>query len=220
MEEKDKISTRDIYATFWRCRDIELANLWQRSIFLTAFLVICFSAYGAIMIKIFDDVPNNQIFIVLNFIAFALSIVGAIFSILWIKMGKGSKAWYEVYEHAISAIETDLEYTTIEAKEIGGFGYMNLTNFGRLTQNNSIFSLQAGAYSVSKINIAIGQVFLFLWLLIGVVHLLIGSIVMNCLTNSCYLGIFVAILGLISQFLFAFFFSRSKMFLSPTLLSL
>lgn len=40
------LATRDFYHTYWHCRDFELNHLWQRSIFLSAFIIICFSAYG------------------------------------------------------------------------------------------------------------------------------------------------------------------------------
>lgn len=39
---EDKISIKEIHETFWRCRDFELSHLWQRSIFLSAFLILCF----------------------------------------------------------------------------------------------------------------------------------------------------------------------------------
>jgi len=72
MEGKSKIRLKDVYESLWKCRDFELLHLWQRSIVLTLFLVMCF--------------------------------IGVIFSCLWIMMGKGSKAWYEIYENAITAI--------------------------------------------------------------------------------------------------------------------
>lgn len=49
--EMEKINPKDIYQSLWRCRDFELSHLWQRSIFLTAFLVMCFTGYTALVVK-------------------------------------------------------------------------------------------------------------------------------------------------------------------------
>ena len=43
---EEKISIKEIHETLWRCRDFELSHLWQRSIFLSAFLILCFTVYG------------------------------------------------------------------------------------------------------------------------------------------------------------------------------
>ncbi|WP_300232445.1 hypothetical protein [uncultured Alistipes sp.] len=43
---EEKISIKEIHETLWRCRDFELSHLWQRSIFLSAFLILCFTGYG------------------------------------------------------------------------------------------------------------------------------------------------------------------------------
>lgn len=49
---EDKISIKEIHETFWRCRDFELSHLWQRSIFLSAFLILCFTGYGSLLITL------------------------------------------------------------------------------------------------------------------------------------------------------------------------
>jgi len=115
---EDKISIRDIHQTLWRCRDFELTNLWQRSVFLTAFLVLCFTAYFALLSKIAEKWEEKDILILLNIVGYMLSIIGAIFSIFWIKMGKGSKAWYEIYEAAIREFEQNEMYSSMIAYEI------------------------------------------------------------------------------------------------------
>ena len=43
---EEKISIKEIHEKLWRCRDFELSHLWQRSIFLSAFLILCFTGYG------------------------------------------------------------------------------------------------------------------------------------------------------------------------------
>ena len=104
MEETDKISPKDIYASLWRCRDFEISHLWQRSVFLTAFIVMCFTGYGAVLIelcKVYEDKNSISAFYILNLVALVICLFGFILSILWIMMSKGSKAWYEKYENAI-----------------------------------------------------------------------------------------------------------------------
>ncbi len=210
--KEDKIDIRDIHETFWRCRDFELSNLWQRSIFLTAFLVLCFTGYGAVLIKIPDYLKPENIdsFIFLNVLGYIISLLGIVFSILWIKMGKGSKAWYENYEKAIGALETDEKYTTKKASKIGGFNYPNLKFYKRNKFKNSIFSKEAGAYSVSKINISIGQVFLFVWFVAGLFHTIFFSIKIKNTLLTIFLGTVVLIA-------FAYAFGRNKTFKSSSL---
>ena len=43
---EEKISIKEIHETLWRCRDFVLSHLWQRSTFLSAFLILCFTGYG------------------------------------------------------------------------------------------------------------------------------------------------------------------------------
>lgn len=174
-EENRSIDAHDIYDTLWRCRDFEINHLWQRSVFLTAFLVLCFTGYGSALSKLADSLEKDTIFISVSIVCFALSLLGITFSIMWIKMGKSSKAWYEIYEHAIKAIETDKVYATRKARDIGGFGYKRLKGFEDIELSNGIFNGLAGRFSPSKINIGIGQVFLITWLIIGVCHTIITA---------------------------------------------
>lgn len=193
-----KIDIKDIHETFWRCRDFELSNLWQRSVFLTAFLVLCLTGYGSVLMKILDNTPKEfELLIALNIVEYALSILGLTFSILWIKMAKGSKAWYEVYESAIGALETNKKYATKKASKFGGFSYANLPNYGGVSIDNRITSRNAGEYSVSKINIAIGQIFMLLWIVINVIHIISMGVILHDKYLSKYVIIFVTASGLI-----------------------
>ena len=60
----EKINMRDIYESLWRCRDFELSHLWQRSVFLSAFLLLCFTGYGMLFIAAFiepeRDAPRER----------------------------------------------------------------------------------------------------------------------------------------------------------------
>ncbi len=172
----EKITTKDIYNTFWRCRDFELTNLWQRSIFLTTFLVLCFTGYGSIFFELLDSIDNLENNFVqkigVSVIGYIITLIGIVLSIMWIKMAKGSKAWYEVYEKAIFAIEKDEKYATKKATQFGGFSYYELDQFESIDINNSLLSSMAGQFSVSRINIGLGQLFLILWTVINLIHVI------------------------------------------------
>jgi len=156
----------------YKCRDLEISNLWQRSIFLSAFLVLCFTGYGYLLVKIVDYLANysvenydENIEFYLNIAALVLGCISAIFSLLWIMMAKGSKAWYEVYETAITTFENDYY------EEIGlPREYMGEMGIHHSKLSNCLFNSQAGAYSVSKINIKVGQSCLIIWIAVILFH--------------------------------------------------
>lgn len=164
-----KLTTKDIHDTLWRCRDFELSHLWQRSVFLSAFLVLCFTGYGML---IFNMASGSDNLFKLNLMALAVGVVAALFSVMWIMMGKASKAWYEKYEHGISAFEKNTKYADGDVTKIGGFAVEEIENYELLSLNNCLFSTQGGAYSPSKINIGIGQFSLALWIVVILFHTL------------------------------------------------
>jgi len=154
----------------YECRNIEITNLWQRSVFLSVFLILCFSAYGFLASQLIDKFTNEkrdiEAELLISLICVFISMVGMIFSIIWIYMGKGSKAWYEVYERAISKFEKKYKKKLkIPKKYI--MGKMKLK---KTKKENKIFSTKAGGFSPSKINIAIGQISFILWCLFTVIH--------------------------------------------------
>lgn len=192
----------------YSCRDLEISNLWQRSIFLSVFLVLCFTGYGFLLVQIADNLESEKI-IYLHFFAFILGIVSLLFSILWTMMAKGSKAWYEVYETAISKFEYDY-YDQI------GLPYDNIMGEMGLEAdkvNSNLFSSKAGAYSVSKINILIGQICMTLWGMIIIIHsiILFFNELMNFYPNpDCVIISVVILLWIIIVVIFWYFINRSK----------
>jgi len=161
---------KEIKDRFYKCRDFEISNLWQRSIFLTAFLLLCFSGYGTVLKNILEK--SEEFNLIYHEIAAFVSIVGMVFSILWIMMGKASKAWYEFYEHQICAIENKKELDIKECYRMGN-GIYN-TDISKIDSN--IFSNNAGIYSPSKINILIGRICMIIWIVVFLIHIyLIGN---------------------------------------------
>lgn len=208
-EKPDRESLNKVHDRLYHCRDIEISNLWQRSIFLSAFLILCFTGYGYILMKVIDASPNDCIcncicnccnntckcysnscscnmdckLFYLHIIALIVAGISAIFSTLWIMMAKGSKAWYEVYETAITAFENE-NFEEIGLPKVYIMGEMGIP-ISEL--NNCLFSTKAGGYSVSKINILIGQI----CLCICVIAILFHSI---CLLSTCCKFIIGAVL--------------------------
>ena len=164
----DKLVLRDLYEQYWRCRDFEIKNLWQRSIFLGAFLILCFTGYGAFFSKAFFDKDNQLIYFdeecwKCHIFAMLIALLGVVFSRLWICLAKASKAWVEVYETAIRAIEKKLSKNNI-LKNYIAFQYDNLPFYpqkGKHKFDTSLHSFKGGAFSPSRINIIIGYVALW-----------------------------------------------------------
>ena len=157
LREKEKMILENLY----RCRDLELNNLWQKSIFLGPILVLCFTGYGFLLDKLFE---RESFSLKTNILCIVLCIVSAIFSMLWIYMFKGSKAQYELCERAIA---------NYEQKELNiPYGYaMGTLRYNEIEFDDNLLSTKAGKFSPSKINILIGQVSLWLWIYCFLFHL-------------------------------------------------
>ena len=161
-ENQNQVSLKELREEFYKIRKFEIQNLWQRSIFLATFIVLLFTGYGAFFEKLmsYDGLQS----IIGHIICCQLALTGSIFSMLWIMMAKGSKAWYEIYERKIGDIEKKIILNIPEDYRMQGGSPEKL--------NNSLRSQDPGAYSVSKINILIGQVLWVIWIVIFCLHAL------------------------------------------------
>ncbi|MDY6292570.1 MAG: hypothetical protein SPL78_00515 [Bacteroidales bacterium] len=145
---------------FHHLRDLEISNLWNRSLFLSVFVGIIFTGYGVVLFKTLDKDCTEIIYQIL---ALSISIIGLIFSEIWILMSKSSKAWYEIYEKRIAKIESE-----ISINPQWRYGYKGNDIMPRI--NNCIFSTKAGAYSPSRINIALGIIMFCIWIIPAITH--------------------------------------------------
>ena len=109
----------------------------------------------------------------------AITVIGIIFSILWIMMAKGSKAWQEIYEDSIAKVSVIKEFWCNKSfNEVYGETKDNEFLFGNLSLKDGtkcdkcLFSTAGGAFSVSKINVMIGIVFLIIFVLLFFGHVL------------------------------------------------
>lgn len=183
----DRPNAMDVYNFLWRGRDFELSHLWQRSVFLAMFLLGIASAYGVyfkdVFLKLFQTeeqaIGCNQIFI-FGIVPMAIAILGVVFSKLWIMMAKGSKAWQEIYEDSIAKMSGIREFWNAviieECDRNTGKFLSEEFLFGNLSLKDAtkcdkcLLSTAGGAFSVSKINVMIGIVFLLMFGVLACSH--------------------------------------------------
>lgn len=164
----------DVYESLWKCRDLEISMLWTRLTLLGAFMGLTYAGYGALILKGLDGIKSWDVF---NLVAIGASSFGFLFSILWTTTAKGSKAWFERYEAMLSYFQkTYKEHGLFERvpDEDLILSYLDFDKrcIRRHVQpiDSNLLSQNAGAYSVSKIPIVMGQVSMLAWCAIGLVH--------------------------------------------------
>lgn len=186
------LSLRDMYVVLCKNRDFEISLVWQRAIFLTAFLIGCFTAYGSVASMLFKDGvwnPSQKV----NVVCFLVTLVGIVISLLWIMMAKGSKAWYELYECTIKAFV--VKYPAVCAgtlvpvaqnewrRLIGEVAATGLNIKESARSRWPFFSSKGGAYSVSRVNIFIGQFAFCIWCFLALGHVCVTK-TLSTGTNS------------------------------------
>ena len=174
MSVQNPILLSKVYSCLWKCRDLEISMLWTRLTLLGAFMGLTYAGYGALILKGLDGVRNWEVF---NLVAIGASAFGFLFSILWTTTAKGSKAWFERYEAMLAYFQkTYREHGLFESvpDEELILSYLDFDKrcIRRHLQpvDRNLLSQYAGAYSVSKIPIVMGQVSMLAWGVIGLAH--------------------------------------------------
>lgn len=188
MEEdkkQKKVEPKNLYDLMWKCRDLEIDNLWKRSTLLATFLVIFWTGLGYTFYKFIDlSIDNEKVFVIRssvgNFFLIGIQIyamLGSFISLLWICMTKGSKAWVEFFEGHIDSIKLARNRDMFFAKEL--VERMNDDKYipynGSFPQefkrdwSNSILRPAGGAFSPSRINVVIGIVSFILFSIVEIV---------------------------------------------------
>jgi hypothetical protein len=168
----DKFSEKDLYQQLWEGRNFELSHFWQRSIFLATIFVILITAYGKIIFSMYF--PEKEIELLpesletQHFIAWGITLLCLAFSMLWIMMSKGSKLWYERYEYSINLLFEKSFLLDNSSENLPRHG--NLEYPPNEIYSDSLFSTYAGGYSVSKVNITIGIISMFVFSLLNAFH--------------------------------------------------
>lgn len=202
-EKKDCEKCRKLNAVYERLqknRELEIKNLWQRSIFLATFLVLCYTAYGALIGNLLNQCLNAEKICQYNIVAILTSFAGIIISVLWICMAKGSKAWQEVYEDAIS------DYEHRYWRDIPDEFHSDELKGDHNKRDRCLLSTKGGPFSPSKINIVIGQISFLIWICIAIGH--IAYLILTCCQDiRCFswtilVIAFVATIGLIIRLLY------------------
>lgn len=174
MSEKKKISCIDVYSTLWKCRDLEISMLWTRLTLLGAFMALTYAGYGTLIFKGLEGVRNWAHF---NLVAVGACSFGFLFSLLWTVTAKGSKAWFERYEAMLGYVQET--YKANGLFDVSGddnliLSYLDYAKPCVLRRvrpvDANLLSQLAGAYSVSKIPIVIGQVSMIAWGCLGLGH--------------------------------------------------
>lgn len=188
--EGEGLTSKELWEHFHKTRRFELKNLWQRSIFLGAFLIIFYTGYGGLISQYFEKCLDGNKLVWLHLAAVAISLLGATFSVIWIKMAKSSKAWYEIYETRINTVE---EETSLGLESFQGLDYYMEQHTKEIVTKKSAqetgnqmdiscFSTNPGPYSPSRLNILIGIVFLISWVMTMCLHL--GLLLYDVLSKS------------------------------------
>lgn len=162
-----RMDEKDLYKEAWKGRNFEISHLWQRSVFLAAFMLAVASAYGAVILKMYFPENCNcaSSTCIQHGIALGICCLGMVLSLLWIMMAKGSKYWYERYESSIDWFVSSSDIFKSIPDYIPRHG--NLSN--KETDEN-VFSTAGGKYSVSRINCVIGIVSLVAYAFLIIVH--------------------------------------------------
>ena len=175
----------EMYKILYQAYADEIKNLWQRSIFLGAFMTLAWGGYGALQLKFIDKVLDKSFALgAYHYYSILLCFVIIILSLLWIAMAKGSKFVQEAHEKHIK------RYIKFYQCSV----YCDLKKYEKKLNeqlsNNLLFcnSLRGYRYSPSKINIILGWFSALMAITLGIVHIVLAF--------SCWavLGIFVIIL--------------------------
>lgn len=181
----NKIGNPEIYEALWKCRDFEIDHVWQRAVFLSAFLLACYAGYGGLILGLATADKVSFSFPFSNLIALFIACIGLILSLVWIMMAKGSKAWYEHYEHAIKAFEK-FQGATFEPNTLFCriMDVHKECGFERPPTSSWLWNTKGGSYSVAKINIVIGHVSTAIWSVLIFLHMMILKKGLNTLKST------------------------------------
>lgn len=195
MSREANLHKLEMYKILYNAYADEIKNLWQRSIFLGAFMVLVWSGYGALQLKAIElKIIENLAQSVQNwgtntlvyvFASLGLCAVIIVLSWLWIAMAKGSKFVQEAHEEHIK----NFDFQNYDIKnlfcDLDSYEYAkhidSQTNTKDKTLNPKLKSLlscgvlQPYRYSPSKINIALGWVSLLVSIVFLYIHLLIQT---------------------------------------------
>lgn len=136
-----------VLARAYELRDFEISHYWKRAQYFWGFLAVIFAGYFLILTKT-DELKVSNIYLI------SINCLGIIFSYAWYFTNRGSKKWQQHWENVIIKYEKILNRPVYNEEILVKMHFLN-----------------AGNYSVSRINILISiTVFLF-WLALLIYNL-------------------------------------------------
>lgn len=170
----------EVYNALYKAYADEIRNLWQRSIFLGAFMTLAWGGYGALQLKAIEKCL--QTYCVYHYASLGLCFVIIILSLLWVAMAKGSKFVQEAHERHIKDLGFDKVEKIVAENcdkrlfcDLGKYDnppYSDDKNKPMDVKENLFFGgdLKPYRYSPSKINIALGCFSFFIAFLLILFH--------------------------------------------------
>lgn len=159
MKEDEQKKLEKQYERYNKCRDQELEKFWKNSTFVWCFLLLCFGAFGKILLDYLDLLESNKDAAKSDRCLILLAVIsycGFFMSRIWTWMARGLKAWYEVYEDAIWDIESAKNVFNFDRKyTIENYWYIKTEGFS--------FS-NSDRISPSRIVVMIGHLLSVVWL--------------------------------------------------------
>lgn len=152
--------------------DTELQLFWQRSVFVSTFLVLILTGYGALLIKIVElhsikNIPMLLSDSLFNSLASVISTMGIIVSYIWFRIARGAKGTYEAVE---SRIYDPKQGLIDKMKDYAKDSKLDLRS--EFYKTEDVFKLDSGPYSPSKLNIIFVFFFLVLFSMLLTLHLI------------------------------------------------
>lgn len=221
--EDPTLTTKDIYRNYLHFYDLEINNRWQHFIFLAVFLVLCFIVYAVQVKGLIDSLHSNvnvtnSYWYTVNIVSLFICIVGHILSCFWIMVAKSTQAQLEIYENAITGFEGKSLTEKVEGRDIYYRSFHPVTmgkqKYTKPERDRRFCTGNAGAFSISKINWAIGLLGLIIWSCLIIVHAALigggpdwvwGGVVIGVLLAVVFRGVLFKVIknrkGLISNFI-------------------
>ena len=179
MSRESDLHKLEMYKILYNAYADEIKNLWQRSIFLGAFMVLVWSGYGALQLKAIElkiggylaQSAEQTLSLVYISASLGLCAVIIVLSWLWIAMAKGSKFVQEAHEAKIRQYSKRYKSNLFCDLNV----YQKATSKGWQNKLSFICPLKSYRYSPSKINIALGWVSLLVSIVLLYIHLFIQT---------------------------------------------
>lgn len=188
----------ELYKVLYNAYADEIKNLWQRSVFLGAFMVLVWSGYGALQLKAIElkivenltqsaqnCAQNAEQTLNLVYVTTSIGLCAVIIvlSWLWIAMAKGSKFVQEAHEEHIKNFDFQNDDIKNLFCDLDSYEYAKHIDSQVNTKDKTLNPklkdsllfygvLQPYRYSPSKINIALGWVSYLLGIVLFIVHII------------------------------------------------